>query len=243
MTHSENAKAQYEDALFALLMEDVAAWQGEDALREKATLDDAAVPEEVRRRCRRIIERRYARGKARRTVLRLTHVMEKIALVALVAALTLTVAMAAFPVFRAAVLNLALEAFEDHETLRYDTAERGLSAGTPVPGWLPEGYTLAEGEVGRAQSFAMYTNAAGHRIQLLTQLPPQSINVDTENGTVISTGTVQGARARIYDHRDVDSITVIWVDEANGVIVNVCTEFLSMEDTLRFAENLAVICD
>lgn len=243
MRYTEQTRAQYEDALFALLMEDVAAWQGENALWEKAQLDGALVPPELRRRCRRTIDRHYARGKARRTVSCLTHVVEKVALVALVAALTLTVAMAAFPVFRAAVLNLALEAFEDHETLRYDTTERGVSAGTPVPGWLPEGYTLAEGEVGRAQSYAMYTNAAGHRIQILTQLPPQAINVDTENGTVISTCTIQGAQARVYDHREVNAITVIWVDEPCGVIVSVCTEFLSMEETLQLSENLAVVYD
>ena len=58
MTDHERLREQYEDALFALLMEGVAESEGEEALRLNEELKkdpNAEVPKDVQKRCEKTI--------------------------------------------------------------------------------------------------------------------------------------------------------------------------------------------
>ena len=64
MTKREELVETYEDALFALLMDEVAQIEGEEAIQlNNELLADSkyAVPETVQRRCKRTIQREFAR--------------------------------------------------------------------------------------------------------------------------------------------------------------------------------------
>ena len=63
MTRREKLEEQYEDAYFALLMDAVAEKEGArlEELNDQLNRDPtAAVPEEIDRRCRKVINRHFA---------------------------------------------------------------------------------------------------------------------------------------------------------------------------------------
>ena len=67
MTRRERLQDQYEDALFALLMDDLAWQEGERLLEENERLTydpDAEIPNEVMMRCRKTINREFAKKNA-----------------------------------------------------------------------------------------------------------------------------------------------------------------------------------
>ena len=69
MTNHERLTEQYEDALFALLMDSVAEEEGKQALElnERLKADPAAeVPESARRRCEATIRREFNRKRAKK---------------------------------------------------------------------------------------------------------------------------------------------------------------------------------
>ena len=70
MTNHERLREQYEDALFALLMEGVAESEGEEALRLNEELKkdpNAEVPKDVQKRCEKTIRSAFARKQFRTT--------------------------------------------------------------------------------------------------------------------------------------------------------------------------------
>lgn len=63
MTRREMLMEQYEDALFALIMDEVAEVEGQKALEENQRLKESGelvIPEEVSQRCQRVIARKTA---------------------------------------------------------------------------------------------------------------------------------------------------------------------------------------
>ena len=84
MNRHEELQDRYEDALFALLMDKIAMVEGEEVLEEIERLKsdpEAAIPEDVDRRCLQTIQRHFAKRKAR-TVGRLTLKAVKYAVMA-----------------------------------------------------------------------------------------------------------------------------------------------------------------
>lgn len=152
MTQRETLYANYEDALFTLMMDSVAQSEGERLLRENARLNqdpDAALPEPLLRRCLKTMDRafskqhRQAAGRAARKVIKF------LPLVAVIIAMMAVLAYAAFPEFRADVLNLLVK----HNTNSIDWSFEdgtGIDAQSAVPESptftveLPEGYVLFE---------------------------------------------------------------------------------------------------
>lgn len=66
MNRQEELQDRYEDALFALLMDKIAAAEGKEALEEIERLKndpDAAIPEDVDKRCLQTIRRHFAKQK------------------------------------------------------------------------------------------------------------------------------------------------------------------------------------
>ena len=88
MTNREKLQDQYEDALFALLMDDLAWREGVRLLEENERLKndpDAKIREEVIIRCRRTINREFAKKNAAKVCRVSWNVFKRISVAACVA--------------------------------------------------------------------------------------------------------------------------------------------------------------
>ena len=112
MTRREQLQENVEDAVFALLMEDVAEQEGKRLIEENEQLKhdpSAKVPDDLDKRCRKIIKRSYAKDR-RRTVGRTIHnILGNVALAAMVCIMLFVSVFAAVPEIRVMTLNLLIE--------------------------------------------------------------------------------------------------------------------------------------
>ena len=165
MTDHERLMEQYEDALFALLMEGVAEAEGEKALRLNEELKkdpNAEVPEAVRKRCEKTIRAAFAKKRhrtARRTVSRW---LTKAAVVAALSGLLFTAAFALSEDVRVATLNMLIEVMDDRTRITFegDPSAPAKTSSETVSGleyhynivleWIPEGFVLEGGRDGNS---------------------------------------------------------------------------------------------
>lgn len=150
MTRREQLQEQYEDALFALLMDDLAWQEGERLLEENERLKNdpgAAVPEDAMKRCLWVIDREFARKNALKAGRISWNVFKRIAIAACVSMLLFSAAFAASETVRVNTLNLLIDVCDRYTDYRFgggtDTADTTGFSGYEVE-WLPEGMTLTD---------------------------------------------------------------------------------------------------
>ena len=223
MTRKERLREQYEDALFALIMEEAAEAEGQKALEENRRLRDSglAIPDGLRQRCHRAIAKGFAGQELRRVGRGVSRVVTKVALVALVGMLLLTTVFAASEDFRVKTLNLALEIFEDHTeiTLTPDESIIASSVDSVVPqltaGWVPDGFALVEEGENSAMAWKDFQNEeAGTQISITVfNLRTGRMSVDTEDAEMLPI-QINGADAFIINDTEDEIIQIIWQEDA-----------------------------
>lgn len=167
MTKHEKLQEQYEDALFALLMEEFAAEEGKSALEENERLKcDPAfdVPPDVRQRCLKTIAKTCTKQSLRRTGKSFCKVFTKVAVVATLCMLLFTTAIAVSPTLRATTFNLIISAFEDRTELRLESSTNDSSPDSVTAGWLPDGYQLTNEEKNTFQIQNIYEDRNGNSV-------------------------------------------------------------------------------
>ena len=145
MTRQELLVEQYEDALFALIMDKVAEVEGQKAIEENQRLKESGevvIPEELNRRCKQTIRCKTAEKHLKRYGRGFGKVLNKVAIVALMALLLFTTAFATSESFRVKTLNFVMEVFDDRTEIKFvpkDTAADSTAVPEITAGWLPEG--------------------------------------------------------------------------------------------------------
>ena len=118
MTRQEILREQYEDALFALLMDRMICAEGERLLEENERLKsdpNAEIPEKLMKRCRKVIAREYAKKHFASVRHFSVKLFQKAAIITLTGMLFFTGALAASETLRNNTINLIVEAFEDQD--------------------------------------------------------------------------------------------------------------------------------
>lgn len=248
MTRKERLREQYEDALFALIMEESAEAEGQKALEENRRLRDSgelAIPDGLRQRCHRAIAKGFAGQELRRVGRGVSRVVTKVALVALVGMLLFTTVFAASEDFRVKTLNLALEIFEDHTeiTLTPDDSIAN-SAGNTAPqltaGWLPDGFALVEEGENSAMAWKNFQNEeAGAQISITAwNLRTGGMNFDTEDAEMLPI-QINGADAFLINDTEDEIIQIIWQeDAASEWLIYVVGMGVSEETLMKTAESI-----
>ena len=249
MTRKERLREQYEDALFALIMEEAAEAEGQKALEENRRLRDSgelAIPDGLRQRCHRAIAKGFAGQELRRVGRGVSRVVTKVALVALVGMLLLTTVFAASEDFRVKTLNLALEIFEDHTeiTLTPDESIIASSVDSVVPqltaGWVPDGFALVEEGENSAMAWKEFQNEeAGTQISITVfNLRTGRMSVDTEDAEMLPV-QINGADAFIINDTEDEIIQIIWQeDAASEWLIYVVGKGVSEEMLMKTAESI-----
>ena len=238
MTRHEALYERYQDALFALLMEEVSVAEGRKALEENERLNQdgqAEVPPEISARCMDCIRRALRRKKAvtaRRAALRLSR---GIAAVLLAVILLFTGAFAFSDSFRSAALNLFIEYFGDRIDFNFRHSE-GTGMQIQV-GWVPEGFELTEKTEDSTQIFCIYTGGAGQRLMLVCyQIKGSSFSFDSEDADEVTDISINGREALLIVKGN--KIQIIQVGPDKSILIQVVAENVGKSDVIKFAESV-----
>lgn len=237
MTRHEELQDKYEDALFALLMDDIATALGKEAEEENERLknnSDFVIPEDVDRRCLQTIRRSFARQKAYSAGRIAVKVVKRAVMAAGIAALLFTGAFAASETVRTATLNVVYEVFETKT--RFHFFSQGDSAYPQFAvGWIPGGYTLTQQGSDMVSTWMWYENAENDYISVVcTKTDDTTVSVDTENSTVEYVD-INGLKAMLIEK---DYYQLVWTANNNSLFIHIVGSEISREDILRVAMEL-----
>lgn len=248
MTRREMLVEQYEDALFALLMDEVAEAEGQKALEENQRLRESGelvIPDNLRQRCHSAIARKSAEIGLKQFSRGLTKIVTKVAVVALVGMLLFTTAFAASEDFRLKALNIVMEVFDDHIEIKSDS-DIGVanSGGENTPqisaGWLPEGFVLVdEGQsaIMSWQSYAIDGTVAQISINSWN-LQSGRVSFDTETAEILPI-QIHGQTAFLIE--DADTLQIAWnLYGDNGWLYYVAGQGVTTDELIKVAETTKI---
>lgn len=245
MTRREWLVEQYEDALFSLIMDEVAEAEGRKAIEENQRLkesDEVVIPEELNRRCKQTILRKTAKNHLRRYRKGFGKILNKVAIVALMTLLLFTTAFATSESFRVKTLNFVMEVFDDRTEIKFVPGDTDTDS-TAVPeitaGWLPEGFELTHTDMHEANRVYEYANSDNTAYIAVNIMEMTSVNMtlDTEDAKTLS-HQVQGEDAVMVDKGHIKQL--VWKLQADGTwYCCVIAESISEEDMLKFANNIS----
>ena len=244
MTQKEQLWENYEDAVFAILMDAVAEQEGEKGLQLMEELEhdpSAQVPEEVQKRAEKTIRKAFA-AKNREPVKRFTFkVVQRIAVAVLVVVITTACAFAAFPEVRANVLNMIEQTFSDHTEFEFTAGneEKYASANFDVqPLWLPDGFLMSDEGRNNKTAFKTYENSEDGSIFISeSEETDLSMAVDTE-GAEKRDIEVQDYKGKLIE-KDTWKCILFSVPERN-MLVYIDAENVSTEQLIKVAENIQI---
>lgn len=241
MTKHEKLQEQYEDALFALLMEEFAAEEGKSALEENERLKrDPAfdVPPDVRQRCLKTIAKTCTKQSLRRTGKSFCKVFTKVAVVATLCMLLFTTAIAVSPTLRANTFNLIISTFEDRTELQLENSTNDSGPDHVTAGWLPDGYQLIEAENNAFQIRNVYKDQSGNSVFVnVLRNSSTVVGIDTEQADV-ETVNINGQLTMIIQKDNISQI--VWANEILGYQVVVRSEDLPSDTLMKIAEKLSI---
>lgn len=247
MTRHEQLQEQYEEALFALLMDGMASTKGKKALLKNEELKNnpqAAVPKDVERRCLRTIRRNFSVLTVRSVGHVAKNLISRVSVGVLLMVLLVSVAFAASPAFRISTLNFLIQTFDEYTSFGPVSANN-TSLPTIAATWLPTGYQLEEQYWNSVKTTSTYCTPDGNEIFIsVTDVIDGEYNVDTENAE-IGTEIINGYEAvtiskTAYDGYDIayNENRIVWIDTCHGWCIDITSYQESMEILVQFAENI-----
>ena len=242
MTRREYLQDQYEDAMFALLMDEVALAEGERALEENEKLKadpNFVIPTGANQKCLRTIKlyfRKQASQKATRTFGKL---ISKVALIAFLSILLFSTALAASPTLRMNTLNLLIETLDDRTNLRLaEISPEGTDISGITTGWLPDQWILEDSFEDSRSIQNTYLTSNDDAVYIsYYKLHNSALSVDSE-GAVTKTLYICGQNALLLEKDGYTQLT--WANNDAGVIILIEAPTCYTEDLIKIAENLKI---
>lgn len=254
MNRREQLQEKYEDALFALLVEDMIEEEGARLRAENERLKqdpDAAVPEEVNKRCLKTIRSAFAREQRRTAGRSICRVFSKGAMVVVFCAMLFMVAYAASPEVRVKTLNLLIE-ISDVST-RLTLTSRGSKTDIPKDGGVmlhgyqfpaaPDGFVLDEELSGhdRKAAWAYYADQNGATIYLNVYKASEGapLNVDTENAQTVENISIHGNKGLLIEKGD--RVDIVWGDIDQSTFCSVICTGIDREAAMELAGGVVFV--
>lgn len=238
MTKRELLEEQYEDALFALLMDRVAISEGQKAIEENERLKsdpNAVVPLSTQRKCVQTINQ-YFRKKGVHSACRVTgKIINRVALIALIGMLLVSTAFAFSPVFRANALNLMIETLSDRTNFQFSD-EESVALPSINLNWIPEGFELNDQNTNSTEKWIQYMNSQQDMFDItVLDGSGRVASFDTENAEVSSLTVGQHQATLIIKN---DTKQIVWGDQNLNIFVQIRGHHISTDTLLKIAENL-----
>lgn len=246
MTKRERLQEQYEDALFALLIDNIAKLEGKRLLEENERLKSdlsAEVPATSVRRCQRFINREFSKRYARTLYHSWVRMFNKIAPAAFAAVLLFTGAFAASETVRTSTLNLIIELSDTYIDYRFGEPPMPESSSDFDIGWVPEGFVLTEKDSDRYATQVCFEGPHDEILEITLYNLGKSgvISIDTEDAVIENT-TINGWDTTLV-MKDYIQIAIP-VPEREQFLTVVCfadADYLSKDYLLRVVENITLM--
>lgn len=231
-----------EEALFSLLMAELAEEWEREALAENERLrdDPSAQPRsELDQRCLGAIRRHYTEEKRRRTGHAAWKLAKRVLLAACLGISLFAVAFAVSEDFRVNTMNFLVSVSETNTMFRFLGPQEQEWTPSLGVGWVPEGYTLTNKKSSNIDVWFKYFDEEGHFLHVgCTVTEGATINVDTEDAR-IETVSVQGDDAMLITKNTRGDIQLSWPAKENTRFITIWSNGLSREEVLQLAESLA----
>jgi len=246
MSH-EKLLENYEDALFALLMEQVAEEEGALLYEQNETLKlnaEAAVPESIDRKCRMIIARSFNVRRLKEAGRIITKAFNKVAVICFVSLMLYSATYAVVPEVRIKTLNLLIEVSNVATSLSFGNSGDSTTGSEPYNeyygydlGVIPKGFALTgEGHDSRL-TWVEYTDKNGANIYLRFGGSLSLINnVDTEDADSVEQIWVRGYEGLLVEKEG--SIQIAWADLGQEIFINVYCKGIDKESFIMIVQNL-----
>lgn len=241
MDKREKLKERYEDALFAIMMDELASTLGEEALEESERLNNdptAAVPERLDKRCMQTIRRHFRKVAAKKAGRMTLRAAARVTMVFGLASVLFIGAFAASETVRINTMNLIVETFGDHSDF-YFAPKANNSIPQISAGWVPEGLVLVDEGSDETSSWFFYSGEATQYIQVIYyDKDGHVMQIDTENADV--------SHIRVNDDEALlmikdDSIQIACGTANQDGFIYIIADGVAAEDLIQVAENLQYI--
>lgn len=249
MNEQEDLYAQYEDAFFALLMNEVAEAEGQELLKKNEQLladPNAAVPEAVSKRCLRTIEKSCRKARFQRNKQTMLRKLNRVALWILVPLLLFAGVFAASETVRVKTLNYLIEEFDVGTTFYFQNDPNSdvpqnfspIDFSETVQKHIPAEYSLAFKNANELSCILYYVSDSGEEItasEYQLEDIDASVILDTENAEV-QNGVISGQEV-VLIYKD-DSYQVVWIIK-DAQMMYAVSGSKDIEDVINnLAENL-----
>ena len=247
MTKRERLMDQYEDAAFALVMDELASWEGEEYLKLNRRLKDdpaAAVPESARRRAQRTVGRVFRKTRTASAANRFCGAVNRAAVVFFILSAVFAAALTASAGFRASAYRFVMRAFDDHYEYSF---ESGGEDGEAKPytafhlGWLPEGYLFCQGVRGSIFYSETYQNLDGEYLNVtLASLSSTGVDYIDAEGAVLRRETVKGYEVTVLFYKDYIQAVIPLPESRQMLHLLASSPELPYEALIKIIENMTL---
>lgn len=254
MTRHERLVENYEDAYFALLMEEVAQKEGERLEKINQDLQNnplMSTSKELDWRCRQAIRRHFVKETRSKRLRTLRKILQIAAVVIALGTMIFTTAFAISEEVRVTTANLVLTVMEDHTMLSIhtDAAENAEKSTTTTTNsidsstyfdtiqiqWIPEGFHFY---AGKQNLWVRFENSEGDWFTLV-KVQGSDINVDTEAAESVEEIIING-RSGLRIVKSGETHIVIADIESSIYLDLVVSPNISAETSQKIVENIEI---
>lgn len=237
MKNREQLREQYEDALFAMMMGELASLEGEKALEENKRLQDdpaAAVPGQIDRKCMQTIRGHFRKDHMRKAGRTARKALGIAAMVFGIFSALFVGAFAMSETVRINTMNLITETFGESTDFYFAPSADGIPQ--IKAGWIPEGFVLEDEGADDVSSWFLYINTNKCYIRGMFIIGNQTVmSVDTE-GADIERKTINGIDALIINEGNTTQIALECKEQVGFIYL--FAEGVTTENLIQIAEKI-----
>ncbi len=239
MADQKQLQENYENALFALLMNEVATAEGKQAIERNKQLQQgsgAQLPEGMERRNLKVIRAHFTKKKAKAAGRYAVKGLGRLMMAVGIITVLFTTAFAASETVRLNTLNLVIEVFGESTDFQLTQSAPEGGPSTLSAGWLPAGFTLTEQNVSSASSWQTYENQSGNFIRIeYSESDGMTLCVDTEDAAAQGI-EINGNQAFISKQDDLTTITWSLPDKEKFLVL--ASNITALDDLLHIAQEI-----
>lgn len=253
MTRREKLLDEYEDSLFALIMDEFAEEEGKRLLEENERLKqdpNANIPIDTNKRCLRTISKTFARKRHQEVRTIFSKALKNVAVFVLAIIIMYGTAYAAFSEVRIQTLNFLIAVSDVSTRLTLVSVgdspnsistDKKLLYGYRIPN-LPDEFVLEDEEISRKSSWVQYIDENDSNVGIVFSVTLGNgtvLNIDSEDAASIQKVEIHGFDGLLIEKND--RIDVVWGDTDHDALISVFSNGMDRETVIFYAEAITYI--